>query len=183
MNRHALSIAALQALILLLVALPFIAAGIYVWQKHSWATTLLSELEPRHARLQGLRAIKPALEVAVKDAHVLLAQHAYPATLDATKAGNDAQQRIRAMFAESQLTVDSIQVVEAKESEHFQRIGVVLRVEGTLQALQDALLKIRAQSPTILVDSFTLQSTGQVRPASTQRVSGNFNFSVLRLRS
>lgn len=183
MNRRTLPIAALQVLILVLFASPFIATGIYIWQKHIWATTLLSELEPRHARMQGLRATKPALDVAVKDARALLTQHAYPATLDATKAGNEAQQRIRAVFAESQLTVESIQVVEAMDSEHLQRIGVVLRVEGTLPAMQDALLRIRAQTPTILVDSFTLQSTGQVKPASIQRVSGNFNFSVLRLRS
>ena len=130
-----------------------------------------------------LNTIKPELDAAITQSRAWLAQQAYPATLDATKAGNDAQQRIRAVFAESQLNVDSIQVVEAKDSDHLQRIGVVLRVEGTLPAMQAALLKIRTQSPTILVDSFSLQSTGLVKAASTQRVSGNFSFSVLRVRS
>lgn len=183
MSRQSLRIIVLQALTLLVLAMPLLAVGVFVWQKHVWAQALLSEMEPRHARLQGVRAVKPALEVATQNARALLIKQVYPTTLDATKAGNDAQQRIRAVFAESQLTVDSIQVVEAKDIEHFQRIGVVLHVEGTLPSMQAALLKLKTQSPTILVDSFSLQSTGVVKPASMQRMSGNFNFSVLRARS
>ncbi len=183
MNRLSIRIALLQALTLLVLALPFLAVGAYVWQKHAWAQALLSELEPRHARLQGVQAMQTELEGAAKSAQALLANQAYPATLDATKAGNDAQQRIRAVFAESQLSVESIQVLAAKDSEHIQRISVVLQVEGTLPSLQEALLKLRAQTPVILVDSFALQSTGAVRPASTQRLSGSFNFTVLRVRS
>ena len=183
MNRQSIRIAILQALTLLLFALPFVALGTYVWQKHVWAQGLLSELEPRHARLQGIQTIQPALEAATQNTRGLLSQRTYPATLDATKAGNDAQQRIRAVFAESQLNVESIQVAEAKDTEHFQRIGIMLRVEGTLPNIQVALLKLKSQTPTILVDSFTLQSTGAVMPASTQRLSGSFSFSVLRARS
>lgn len=182
MNRQFVRILVLQALTLLLLALPFVAVGTYVWRKHVWAQSLLSELEPRHARLQGIKAVQPALELAGLKARTLLVGQAYPATLDATKAGNDAQQRIRAVFAESQLAVESIQVVEAKDSEHFQRIGVTLRVEGTLPNIQQALLRLRSQTPIILVDSFALQSTGAVKPASTQSLSGNFSFSVLRAR-
>jgi len=183
MNRQSVRIVVLQALTLLVLALPLLAMGGYLWQKHRWAQGLLSDLEPRYARLQGVRAVKPALEAAVISARDLLAKQVYPATLDTTKAGNDAQQRIRTVFAEAQLSVESIQVVEAKDSGHFQRIGVVLHVEGTLPGMQAALLKLKTQTPAILVDSFSLQSTGQVRPASTQRLSGDFNFSVLRARS
>lgn len=183
MNKLSVRTAILQATTVLALTLPLIAAGIYVWQKHVWAQSLIAELEPRHARLQGVQAMQTELKALVVGAQNLLSSQTYPATLDATMAGNDAQQRIRSAFTESQLNVESIQVIAAKDSEHFQRIGVTLVAEGTLPSIQDALLKLSSQSPTILVDSFSIQSTGAVRPSSTQRLSGSFSFSVLRVKS
>lgn len=183
MNRLSIRLVFLQALTLLLLTSPFVAIGAYVWQKHLWAQKTLSDLEPRHARLQGIKGIQSELEHSVQIARALLASQTYPASLDATQAGNDAQQRIRAVFTDSQLAVDTIQVVEIKGNEQFQRIGVVLRIEGTLPSMQAALLKLKTQTPTILVDSFSIQSIGAAKPASVQRMSGNFNLSVMRSRS
>lgn len=183
MTRKAAQIAFLQALVLLLLALPFLAAGVYVWQKHEWAQANLAELEPRHARLQGLQAALPDLTAATARAQATLNEHAYPAAQDATKAGNDAQQRIRTIFEASQLTINSLQVLPPKDSERFQSVTISLQAEGTLAELHAALLKLRDEKPSIQVDSFSLQSTGPVRPASTQRLSGSFGFSVLRAKS
>lgn len=183
MKRQSVRIALLQLIAVLLVLAPFLAAGAYVWQKHQWATSLLSEIEPRHARLQGLKTSQPELEAAIKQTRIALNQHAYPASLDATKAGNDAQQRVRSVFAESQITIDSVQVLDAKEVDGFQRIAIVLRVEGSLPNFHEAILKLNDQTPSILVDGFSIQNSGQVRPSSAQRLMGNFNFSVLRAKS
>lgn len=183
MSRKTAQIAFLQALTLVLLASPFLAAGIYVWQKHIWAQASLEQLEPRHARLQGVQAMLPELTAATARAQATLNQHSYPATQDATKAGNDAQQRIRTLFEASQLTINSLQVLPPKDSERFQSIAISLQVEGTLAEIQAALLKLRDDKPSIQVDSFSLQSTGPVRPASTQRVAGSFGFSVLRAKS
>jgi general secretion pathway protein M len=183
MNRQAAKIATLQFLTALLVLLPLIAAGVYIWHKHQWANSLLADIEPRHARLQGLGSLKPELEVALKQTQTALAKHVYSASLDATKAGNDAQQRIRKVFAESQLTIDSVQVLAAKDVENFQRIGVVLRVEGSLPNVHEALLRLGDQSPTILLDSVLIQNLGPLKPSSPQRLMGNFSFSVLRAKT
>ena len=183
MNQQSVRIVFLQLLAVLLVLAPFLAAGAYVWQKHQWASSLLSEVEPRHARLQGLKTTQPELELALKQTRATLNQHVYPASLDATKAGNDAQQRVRAVFAESQLTIDSVQVLDAKDVEGFQRIGIVLRVEGSLPNFHEAILKLNDQTPSILVDGFSIQNSGQAKPSSAQRLVGNFNFSVLRAKS
>ena len=183
MNGHAAKIATLKALSVILILIPFFLAGAYVWQKHKWADALLAELEPRHARLQGLRSLKPELETALKQTQAVLVKHVYPASLDATKAGNDAQQRIRKVFADSDLTIDSVQVLAAKDGESFQRIGVVLRVEGSLQNIHEALVRLADQSPVILVDSVYVQNLGPVKPSSAQRLMGNFSFSVLRAKS
>lgn len=183
MNRKAAQIVLLQALTLVLLASPFLAAGIYTWQKHAWALDSMAQLEPRHARLQGVQAMLPELTAATARAQATLNEHSYPADQDAAKAGNDAQQRIRSIFEASQLTINSLQVLPPKDSERFQSIAISLQVEGTLPEMHAALLKLRDQKPSIQVDSFSLQSTGPVRPASTQRVAGSFGFSVLRAKS
>jgi len=183
MKRQSTRIMFLQALTLLLLATPLLVIGAYIWQKHQMVQTLLSAMEPRHARLQGLRARQAEIETAAKQAQTIIAQHAYPASQESAKAGNDAQQRIRAVFAAGQLNINSLQVLEPKETEQFQRIGIVMQVDGNLPAIHDAILKLKNETPTILVDSFVLQSIGPVRPASTQRLQGTFTFAVLRGKS
>lgn len=178
MNRTAF----FQWLTVLLVLIPLLLLAGFVWQKHDWATNRLAELEPRHARLQGLFAAQAELDAAVRNSQAIGLKYAYAANLDASQAGNDAQQRIRSAFVDSRNSVESIQVLGSKEVDGFQRIGVVVQVDGTLPDILEALLKLRAQTPMVLVDSVSLQSTGAVRPASVQRLSGSMNFSVLKVR-
>ena len=178
MNRTAF----FQWLTVLLVLIPLLLLAGFVWQKHDWATNRLAELEPRHARLQGLLAAQAELDAAVRNSQAIGLKYAYAANLDASQAGNDAQQRIRSAFVDSRNSVESIQVLGSKDTDGFQRIGVVVQVDGTLPDILEALLKLRAQTPMVLVDSVSLQSTGAVRPASVQRLSGSMNFSVLKVR-
>jgi general secretion pathway protein M len=176
-------VAALQALTVLVLLLPLAGAGLYVWTLHHRLQTHLADLEPRFARLAGLLARHADLQAMGVQANAQLARLTYPASQDVTQAGNDAQQRIRSLFADSKLDIISIQVLPPKEEGKFDRISINLRVEGELSGVQDALMKLPGQSPVVLVDSLTLQTIGAVRPASIQRLGGQFNFSVLRVRS
>jgi general secretion pathway protein M len=183
MSRIPSRIVLIQVAILLAFIAPLVAVGGYVWHKHAWAQARLDELEPRHARLQGVRDLLPDLEKATQNAQTKLAQSAYPATTDITKAGNDVQQRIRSVFESSQLAIVSIQVLEPKEEEGFQRIRVTLQAEGTLSKFQEAAIRLKDLTPLVMVDGFSFQSVGAVRPASTQSLVSNFDFSVLRSKS
>lgn len=182
MTRLMSRMAFFQWVTVLLVLLPVLGLAGFVWQKHDWAASRLAELEPRHARLQGLLTSQTELDLAVRSSRALAVKYAYPGSLESTQAGNDAQQRIRAAFADSRNSVESIQVLGSKDVDGFQRIGVVVQVEGALPDLMEALLKLRAQTPMVLVDSVSFQSTGAARPASVQRLSGSLNFSVLKVR-
>ena len=176
-------IAWLQALTVLVLLLPIAGAALYVWTQHQSVQTRLSDLEPRYARLAGLLERRADLQTLGVQANAQLARLAYPASQDVTQAGNDAQQRIRSLFADSKLDIISIQVLPPKEEPKFNRIPINLRVEGDLAGIQEALLKLSTQSPVVLVDSLTLQTIGAVKPASIQRLGGQFNFFVLRMRS
>lgn len=172
----------LQWVTILMVLIPLFGLAGFVWQKHNWATDRLAELEPRYARLQGLLGSQVELDTAVRNSQNITLKYAYPANLGVTQAGNDAQQRIRAAFVDSRNSVESIQVLGSKDVDGFQRIGIVVQVDSTLPDILEALLKLRDQTPVVLVDSFSLQSTGAVRSASVQRLTGNLNFSVLKVR-
>lgn len=173
----------LQALTVLALLLPMAGAGLYAWTQHQRVQTRLADLEPRYARLAGLLEHRAELQTLGEKANAQLARLAYPASQDVTQAGNDAQQRIRSLFADSKLDIISIQVLPPKEEPKFDRIPINLRVEGDLAGIQEALLKLSTQSPLVLVDSLTLQTIGAVKPASVQRLGGQFNFFVLRVRS
>ncbi len=183
MSAESLRVRVLQALMLTLLCLPPIVGGVYVWQKHQWAAQRLAELEPRHARLQGLLAKEEELRLAAEQAAIQIRRHAYHVSVDANQAGNDAQQRIREAFAGSGLTVSSLQLLPAKEDGPFDRIPIALAVEGEMFQLQAALLALGALQPTVLVDAVTLRPIGLAPPSSSPRLGGQFRFSVLRERS
>ncbi len=177
-------IAWLQALTVLALLLPLAGAGIYVWTQHQRIQSHLSDLEPRYARLAGLLAHQADVKALSLQASEQLARLTYPASQDVTQAGNDAQQRIRSLFAESKLDIISIQVLPpSKEESKFDLIPINLRVEGDMAGIQNSLLMLTRQTPIVLVDNLLLQTIGVVRPASNQRLGAQFNFFVLRIRS
>lgn len=177
-------VAWLQVLTVVLLLAPLASAGLYVWVHHQRLASHLAELEPRYARLAGLLERQEELKTKVLQITEQLARITYPATQDITQAGNEAQQRIRTIFAESKLDIISIQVLPPpKEESQFDRIPINLRVEGDLAGIQRALLKLSQQNPMVLVDSLTIQTIGAVRPASIQRLGSQISLSVLRVRA
>lgn len=171
----------LQALTVLLLLLPVLGAGVFVWSRHVAVQSLLDTLEPRYARLLGMVEHKAELQTSGLQVREQLSRLAYPAGQDVTQAGNDAQQRIRALFADSKLNVLSIQVLPAKVEGQFDYIPISLRVEGDLTGMINALSLLASQTPMVVADEVTLQTVGMVLPASAQNLVGQFRFSVRRL--
>jgi general secretion pathway protein M len=171
-----------QSLTVLVLAGLVVFASYTTWAKHDRAQGILADLEPRYARLQGLLERQADMQAMDAKAKELLLQMAFPATQDLAKTGNDAQQRIRSLFADSRLDVISIQISPGKAEGDFDRISISLRAEGTLTDVQAALGRLADQSPVILIDSMLLQTVGGARPASVQRIGGQFVFSVFRVR-
>lgn len=175
-ERIALAIAFLLALV------PFVAIGLYVLDVRHAAQARIADLEPRHARLAGLVAGHEALDKAEAAARMQLGDWVYAATQDLTQAGNDAQQRVRTVFTTAGLQLVSSQVLPAKDEKQFDRIPLMVRLEGDLTALQAALVALPRQTPAILIDGLNVQSIGTARPEQAQRLASQFNLSVLRLK-
>ena len=101
-----------------------------VYALHRSAEQQIETVEPRYARLLGLAADKDRLKEAAAVAARAVERHAYPATRDASQAGNDAQQRVRDVFSKAGLDVVSIQVLPARAHKQFDRIPISLRADG-----------------------------------------------------
>lgn len=182
-HRPSIRIIWLQAATILALLIPIVMAAVYVSGHHKRVFGLLTDLEPRYARLTGLVQYQPELKSLQAKTTEQLNHLTYPSAQDVTQAGNDAQQRIRGIFVDSNLSVISIQVLPAvKDDSKFDRIPISLRVEGDLSGIQSALTKLSSQTPLILVESLSVQTIGAVKPASIQRLGGQFGMSVLRVK-
>ena len=163
-----------------LILLPLALGGAYVWRKHQWGQGEMDRVVPRYARLTGLEQEAPRLDERLAEATRQLSQYVYPASVDATQAGNDAQQRVRSVLSAAGLTVVSSQVLPNKPEQGFDRIGLSVRVEGELLHLQSALAVIPSLTPVVLIDSINVQVMGLQRADRPQAPAVQLNVSVLR---
>ena len=178
-SRELMVIACTVAVLLL----PFVWGGYFIWQKHQWAQAKLAELEPRYSRLLGLEAQSADLSRVLAHADATRVRYVYPATQDATQAGNAAQQRIRDIFSSAGLQVISSQVLPPKAEKGFDRIPLTVRAEGDVLSLQSALSVLSSQAPVIVINELDVQVQGgleNVNPKLAPRLSAQFSLSILR---
>lgn len=142
----------------------------------------LETIEPRYARMLGYAQERQAFRDAAASASAAIAAHVYPAGKDASQAGNDAQQRVRDLLVRGGLDVATIRLLPARPVEHFDRLGISVRAEGTLLALQSTLAALPMSAPTLFVEGFALQGVGISDPAAPARVVAEIEFFVLRGR-
>jgi len=180
MQRRALVSVIVTSTVLLAVIL---IAGQYVVRKHLWATERLAEIEPRYARLMGLRDAGAQLDEGLKQARATLPRLGYPADRDAAQVGNDLQQLARRALQAGGLTVTSSQVLPPRGEAGFERVGLSLQAEGALSGVQVALAALQAERPRMVFDTVVLQSTGRFADDGTPIVSCRITLAVLRLQS
>lgn len=171
------------AVTIVAVLLPALLAGQYVARQHLWALERLEEVEPRYARLLGLRDARARLEEGLKQARAVLPRLGHTADRDAAQVGNDLQHLARRALQTAGLSVTSSQVLPPRGEAGFERIGVTLQAEGALSGVQLALAALQAEAPRIAFDTVVLQSTGRFAEDGTPVVSCRLAIAVLRLQS
>lgn len=173
------SVAATVAAGLLMLLL----AGQYVVRKHLWAETSLVEIEPRFARVLGLRDAGAQLNQSLKDSRVALARLGHPGDRDAAQVGNDLQQVARRGLEAAGLVVTSSQVLATRSEAGFDRVSAVIQAEGTLSGLQIALAALQVEMPAIAIEGVVLQPIGRSGEDGSPVVSCRLTVAVLRLQS
>jgi general secretion pathway protein M len=178
-RRAMVAVTATLAAGLLVVAL----AGHYVVRKYLWAQGVLAEVEPRFARLLGLRDTGAQLDLALKDARRAVARLGYLPDRDAAQVGNDLQQLVRRGLTQAGATVGSSQVLPVRREKGLDRIPVAVQAESALSQLQLVLVALQSETPAIAVDGLVLQPLGRFADDGSPMVSYRLTVAALRLQS
>lgn len=179
LQRRAVVSVAFTLGVLLAVAL---LAGQYVVRKHLWGLERMEEIEPRYARLLGLRDAGPQLEEGLKQAREALPRLGHNADREAAQVGIELQQLARRALQAAGMSVASSQVLPSRGELGYERIVVSLQAEGALSGLQLALGALQAETPRLAFDTVVVQSTGRVADDGTPVVSCRLTVAVLRLQ-
>ncbi len=161
-RRRARMLTVVGASVLAAVLLLALAVDVAL-NRHAWAVRTLDEIEPRHARLQGLVQARPTLEQLREQQARKLAQYAY-SSRDGGQATTLLQQRVRELATGAGLDVVSIQGLPARADEGFEVLQVSISVTGPIEAIQGLLIGLATSQPALHVDTATL-GLGQVRRA------------------
>ncbi len=154
--------------------------GAVVYNKHFWLEGQLATIEPRFARLTGLNDAQAQIADALQRAQAVVQRHAHVSELDSTQLGNDILSRVKQVLVAARFDVGSTQVLVEGEHAGYEKITLVIKGEGDINSLMGALSGIYEQTPSIVLDSFSVQSTGFATQYAPQRVGAQFSLFVLR---
>lgn len=163
--------------------LAVVLAGQYVYGKYEWATAQINEIEPRYARLAGLRDSAQAISQQINTTRAAVSRLGYTSERDAVQIGNELQQVVRRALQSAGLTVINSQVMPARLEAGVERIAVAVQSDGSLSALQLFMAAIQGQTPTITTESLNIQATSRNAPDGSPIVSVRQTLSVMRIGS
>ncbi|MCK2127783.1 type II secretion system protein GspM [Thauera aromatica] len=172
------------SLLVLLLALAVIAS--FLIGRLNWAHDTLDSIEPRYARLLGLRELQPQLEAGMSEVAANLGRYAHPAAMDSARIGTDLQQRVRQIAETAGLGVVGSQILPSRTHAGFVQVPLKLTVDGNLEGLRGLLAAFEREVPIILVDKLqanaTPQRQGRGQPPGEARLVVQIDLSVLHLQ-
>jgi general secretion pathway protein M len=142
-----------------------------------------SRLEPRLARVQGLLMEREELQGQSVRAVEVLREQVYADSQDPSALAASLQAEARQIFAEAGLAVSNSQVLPLRRGELFDEVAVKIAVEGSIAALDGALVGIAAHRPRMLVeaiDVFPINGPGRGAESVRQALSAVVQLKVLR---
>lgn len=154
----------------LVVLLPILLAGQFVWAKHVQLEKSLEDIRPRYARLLALEQQKDELQQTLAQAQKLQSTVLYPAQGEASQLGNSIQNSLRAALVKGGLSIASSQVkVETSSGEdHREKIQIHMTADGTITQVQLGLLALESVTPRVWMDELQINYRGSLLNALPQ---------------
>jgi general secretion pathway protein M len=137
-----------------------------------WAAGTLASIEPRHARLLGLREAEAQITEADQALTERLRALAYSAATPPDRVGAELQQRLRADAAEAGFGVVGSQIQPTREFDGFEAVAVSAILEGSIEhlaALSERVDELRPAARVLALNVTPLRGRG-VTPTRNIRV-------------
>ncbi len=154
----------------------------FVVSRHQQAAAQLADIDPRYARLTGLIQHKDEFAQMSQAVQANLQQFVYPAGQDAGQVGNNALQRVRELATARDLRISSSQAAAPRDEHGFDRIGLVLRIEGQWPQLVGFLRELVQQRPAIYTTNMQLAVQFGGMPGTSPVVLAQLDLYVLQER-
>lgn len=154
----------------------------FVVSRHQQAAAQLAAIDPRYARLTGLIQHKDEFAQMSQAVQANLQQFVYPAGQDAGQVGNNALQRVRELATARDLRISSSQAAAPRDEHGFDRIGLVLRIEGQWPQLVGFLRELVQQRPAIYTTTLQMAVQFGGMPGTAPAVLSQLDLYVLQER-
>lgn len=154
LSRRAQIVAALTILVLISILGTLIISA---WTLRQEGNARRAEIEPRIARLLGVKQHHDQLEKANALATTQLAGLIYPATADATMTGTKMQQDVRKAIEKSGMSVVGSRVRAVKIADGYDEISLDVTVEGGMASLESILLALPKLQPIVVIEEANIK--------------------------
>nr|WP_241262728.1 type II secretion system protein GspM [Parahaliea mediterranea] len=144
----------------------------------------IDRLEPRIARLVGLRMQEDVLAEAASQVDSKVYDLIYPATDDSASVAASLQKNVRDIFSGAGMTVNNSQILPAKQEGSLEHIVVKITATGSLDALDLALTEVASYRPMLVLeslDAYPMRGASARGDRKPQHVTTNIQVRALRL--
>lgn len=128
----------------------------------------------------GQDALKERLEAIEKMQH---SNRYFYMRETAALASADLQKFVKDSITSAHGVITSMQVMPEQDEAGFTRIGIRIRMSGTVEALRDTLYDIETASPMLIIDNLELRPENPRRNRRTRQIEPtgklNINFEVM----
>ncbi len=113
----------------------------------------IDRLEPRIARLAGLKAFAPELAAAAGQVDSDVLTLVFPATEDRAAVSTSLQKSVRDLFSAAGMEVSGSQMLAPRTEDGLDYISVKVTLQGELADLDAALADLQRYRPVLMVES------------------------------
>ena len=161
----------LQALLLLVLAIPCIALATWLWGKHqSWQNNLQRQ-EAMYARLTGIQAQQTDSALALEQAQQQVSLYLFSAEGEPEATATAALQQLRQAIDGIGVKVTSSQIkldLQEDEAQPYQRLQLLLSLDGKWSDIQLALAALRDIRPLLWVDKVQISLKTRLQSANPE---------------
>lgn len=123
------------------------------WALRSEYQSDIDRLQPRIARLEGIRAVEDELARSASSVRQVLEDLVYPESSDRGEVSAALQQEVWQLMTDAGMSVSNSQVLPLREGEQFDFIGLKITVAGDIASLDEALAALSGFTPLVIIES------------------------------
>jgi len=143
----------------------------------------INNLEPRVARLIGLKQREATIAEAAGSVDSQILNLVYPITDDRTSVSATLQKNVRDIFSDAGMSVSNSQILPARIEDGLDHITIKVTVAGSLDSLDTSLAAVYSYRPLLMLESmevYPLRGASARGQKQAQQITANLQILALR---